>query len=92
MVYVTAGNGDLYAIDAGTGNLKWLYNTGYNMNSCPEMAPSPAIANGIAYVCSYDGNVYAIGNSNQNISIPGFEVVFAVIGLAITAFVLSKKR
>jgi len=93
VVYITAGNGDLYALDAGAGTLKWLYKTGYNMHVCPVMAPSPAIADGIAYLSSEDGNVYAIGNAGQSaISIPGFEVVFAVIGLAIVAFIVSKKR
>jgi PGF-CTERM protein len=63
------------------------------MTVCPTMAPSPAIADGVVYIGSDNGNVYAIGNAGQSaISIPGFEVVFAVIGLAIVAFIVSKKR
>jgi PGF-CTERM protein len=91
VVYITAGNGDLYALDAGTGNLKWLYETGSGP-SCTIMNPSPAVADGIVYVGTYDGNVYAIGNSSGGGLIPGFEVAFAVVGLAVAAYVVSRRR
>jgi PGF-CTERM protein len=91
VVYITAGNGDLYALDAGTGNLKWLYETGSGPG-CTIMDPSPAVADGIVYVGTYDGNVYAIGNSSGGGLIPGFEVAFAVVGLAVAAYVVSRRR
>jgi hypothetical protein len=40
------------------GQLKWNYTTGSSVES------SPAVANGVVYVGSYDNNVYAIGNES----------------------------
>lgn len=44
----------LYAIDAGTGSLKWIFSAKDRMQS------SPVVANGIVYCGSDDGNLYAI--------------------------------
>jgi outer membrane protein assembly factor BamB len=43
-------------LDAGNGEFRWSYLTGGMVVS------SPAIANGVAYVGSYDHFVYAIGS------------------------------
>jgi len=47
--------GYLYAIDAVTGTKKWQFATGSGIRS------SPAVSNGVVYVGSDDGNLYAIG-------------------------------
>ena len=44
----------MYALNASTGAKLWSYTTGSNVYS------SPAVANGVVYVGSYDGNVYAL--------------------------------
>jgi len=54
VVYVGSGNGNIYAIDAVTGTLKWNYATGNSVFS------SPAVSNGVVYVGSGDGYLYAI--------------------------------
>jgi outer membrane protein assembly factor BamB len=56
MVYVTAFN-NTYALDAATGKLAWIFETNGVLYS------SPAVANGLVYVDSYDHNIYAIGSS-----------------------------
>ena len=43
----------MYALNAATGARLWSYTTGNSVYS------SPAVANGVVYVGSYDGNVYA---------------------------------
>jgi outer membrane protein assembly factor BamB len=45
----------VYALEASTGALLWSYATGGMVES------SPAVANGVVYVGSDDGNVYAFG-------------------------------
>jgi outer membrane protein assembly factor BamB len=56
VVYVGSGNADaLFALNARTGALLWSYTTGGTVYS------SPAVANGMVYVSSGDGNVYAFG-------------------------------
>jgi outer membrane protein assembly factor BamB len=45
----------VYALDASAGTELWSYATGAPVYS------SPAVANGMVYVGSEDGNVYAFG-------------------------------
>ena len=47
----------MYALNASTGALLWSYTTGRQCES------SPAVANGVVYVGSDDGNVYALNAS-----------------------------
>jgi outer membrane protein assembly factor BamB len=54
VVYVGGGN-NVLALKASTGALLWSYATGGHVNS------SPAVANGVVYVGSADGRVYAFG-------------------------------
>jgi outer membrane protein assembly factor BamB len=45
----------LYALNASTGDVLWSYTTGGWVDS------SPVVVNGVVYVGSFDGNVYAFG-------------------------------
>jgi outer membrane protein assembly factor BamB len=54
IVYVGGVDGSIYAVDAGTGQPKWQYQTGGAVPS------SPVVADGVVYVGSMDGMVYAI--------------------------------
>ena len=58
VVYVTSNdvNGSLWALQASTGTVLWRDTTGGHMTWS-----SPAVANGVVYVGSDDGNVYAFG-------------------------------
>jgi outer membrane protein assembly factor BamB len=51
-VYISDDNGNLYALDAATGVLRWSRQTGSNLNSV-------AVANGVVYVGDYWGEVEA---------------------------------
>ncbi len=53
-VYYGSGDGNVYAVDAGTGVLQWKFATKDVVHA------SPAVANGVVYVGSYDGNFYAL--------------------------------
>ena len=54
VVYVGSGDGRLYALDAGTGQEKWSFNTE------GEVVSSPTIAGRVVYVGSNDGRLYAL--------------------------------
>jgi hypothetical protein len=45
----------VYALDTATGAVLWSFTTGSLVLS------SPAVVNGVVYVSSFDGNVYALG-------------------------------
>jgi eukaryotic-like serine/threonine-protein kinase len=49
-----SGDGNVYALDARTGTLKWRFKTGDVVHA------SPAISNGVVFVGSWDGYFYAI--------------------------------
>lgn len=53
-VYFGSGDGHLYALDTGTGELKWKFKTGDVIHA------SPAYANGVLYVGSWDSFFYAV--------------------------------
>ncbi len=53
-VYFGSGDGNLYALDANSGELKWKFQTGDVVHA------SPAIANGILYIGSWDSFFYAL--------------------------------
>jgi outer membrane protein assembly factor BamB len=73
VVYTTAFSGQVVAVDAATGALRWP-NGGRTLNSriftnCedpkqPGFWASAAIANGVVYVASPDGHVYALRASD----------------------------
>jgi outer membrane protein assembly factor BamB len=53
VAYVGSGDGNLYALDAATGALKWNYSYG-------PFRSSPAVANGLVYIGSNDNKLYAL--------------------------------
>ncbi len=54
MVYAGNGDGSLYAFNALTGSLSWVYQT------LSSGIGSPSVVNGIVYIGSGDFNVYAL--------------------------------
>jgi outer membrane protein assembly factor BamB len=53
-VYFGSGDGNIYALDASSGTLKWKFQTGDVVHS------SPAIADGTLYIGSWDTYLYAL--------------------------------
>jgi len=53
-VYFGSGDGNVYALEAHTGALKWKFQTGDVVHA------SPAIANGTVFIGSWDSNFYAL--------------------------------
>ncbi len=53
-VFFGSGDGNVYALDAGSGTLRWKFQTGDVVHA------SPAFADGIVYVGSWDSYFYAI--------------------------------
>lgn len=54
----------IYAVNAKTGQQIWNYTTG------DEITSSPAIADGVLFIGSFDNNVYALNISGGNPLIP----------------------
>ncbi len=46
--------GKVYALNAKTGAVKWIYPTGTSVRA------SPAVANGVVYIGSRNNNLYAL--------------------------------
>jgi outer membrane protein assembly factor BamB len=57
-VYFGSGDGNVYALDAATGTLRWKFHTGNVVHA------SPAIAAGILYVGSWDSYFYALDTAS----------------------------
>jgi eukaryotic-like serine/threonine-protein kinase len=53
-VYFGSGDGNVYALDAGTGALAWKFKTGDVVHA------SPAIVDGLLYIGSWDSYFYAL--------------------------------
>ena len=53
-VYFGSGDGNIYALDAATGTLKWKFHTGDVVHA------SPAIADGTLFIGSWDSYFYAL--------------------------------
>ena len=53
-VYFGGGDGNVYALDATSGSLKWKFQTGDVVHA------SPAIAKGMVYIGSWDSYFYAL--------------------------------
>lgn len=56
-VYFGSGDGNVYALDAATGSLKWKFHTGDVVHA------SPAISDGTLFVGSWDSYFYALDAS-----------------------------
>jgi outer membrane protein assembly factor BamB len=57
-VYFGSGDGNVYALDAATGDLRWKFKTGDVVHA------SPAYADGVVFVGSWDSYFYAIDASS----------------------------
>jgi outer membrane protein assembly factor BamB len=53
-VYFGSGDGNVYALDAGSGALRWKFRTGDVVHA------SPAIADGVVFIGSWDSYFYAL--------------------------------
>ena len=56
-VYFGSGDGNIYALDATTGDLKWKFKTGDVVHA------SPAIVDGTLYIGSWDSYFYALDSA-----------------------------
>jgi len=54
VVYFGNGTGNVYALDAASGELKWKFATGNVVHA------SPAVVDGVVYAGSWDGYLYAL--------------------------------
>jgi outer membrane protein assembly factor BamB len=54
VVYFGSGDGNVYALEAASGALKWKFKTGNVVHA------SPAVAGGVVYVGSWDSYFYAL--------------------------------
>ncbi len=54
LVHIGSGDGNVYALDARTGEKKWAFATGGVVHS------SPALAGGLLYIGSFDRKLYAL--------------------------------
>jgi outer membrane protein assembly factor BamB len=58
LVYVGSNDGNLYALELGTGKARWTFHTD------GELTSSPAYAQGRVYVTGGDGQIYALDATN----------------------------
>ena len=86
--YVYFGdNGDyIYCLNAQTGTLVWQYQTGGSVDSLP------AIANGILYVGSWDGYMYAFGTTTQVPEFPEPLILAVFMIMTLLTIAIYKKR
>jgi outer membrane protein assembly factor BamB len=57
-VYIGLNYTEIYAVDGLTGNVKWVFETGYHVNSSPALGPD-----GTVYVGSSNNKVYALNGA-----------------------------
>jgi outer membrane protein assembly factor BamB len=57
-LYFGSGDGNLYAVDAGSGTEHWRFQTGGPVQS------SPAVTDNVVYFVSSDGNLYGVDGIN----------------------------
>ena len=61
LVYVGSTDGNMYAVDAESGNQKWKFDVKSRVVS------SPAVSEGVVYFAAYDGNFYAVGSADGQV-------------------------
>ena len=59
VVYFGSGDGNVYALDAAGGQLKWKFQTGDVVHA------SPAVANGTIFIGSWDSYLYALDAATE---------------------------
>lgn len=84
-VYIGSGDQNVYALDAGTGALRWTFATGDVVHA------SPAVAGGVVIIGSWDRNVYALdarsGRERWRYTTGNDTVIYNQIGIASSAAV-----
>jgi outer membrane protein assembly factor BamB len=87
VLYIGSGDQNVYALDAGTGALRWTFATGDVVHA------SPAVANGVVVVGSWDRNVYALdaqsGREKWRYTTGNDTVIYNQIGIASSAAIAS---
>jgi hypothetical protein len=79
--YFVSQDSRVYALNATTGDAIWTYtNDGIYQSS-------PAVANGVLYIGSHSGSVYAVGELST--SPQASPVVFEIIGIGFAAFIVT---
>ena len=73
VVYFGSDDGNVYALNASTGEQLWSYTTEHGTYS-NFVDSSPAVANGVVYVGSANGNLYAL-NANTGAKLWSFKTV-----------------
>lgn len=64
VAYIGSDDGNLYALNASTGERLWSFSTG----SVQPILDAPAVAAGVVYIGSYDGILYAVNaNTGQRL-------------------------
>ena len=64
VAYIGSDDGNLYALNASTGERLWSFSTG----SVQPILDAPAVADGVVYIGSYDGILYAVNaNTGQRL-------------------------
>jgi len=60
VMYFGADNGDLYAVDAASGDTVWT------LTGSSAIVTSPVVSDGLVFVGREDGNLYALATANGN--------------------------
>ena len=87
IVYIGSGDQNVYALDAGTGALRWTFATGDVVHA------SPAVSNGVVVIGSWDRNVYALdaqtGREKWRYTTGNDTVIYNQIGIASSAAIAN---
>ena len=86
-VYFGSGDGNVYALDATTGDLRWKFHT------LDVVHASPAVANGTVFIGSWDSNFYALdgktGAEKWHFKTGVDPVIFNQVGIQSSAAVVD---
>ena len=85
-VYFGGNNDYIYCLNAQTGALVWQYQTGGSVDSLP------AIDNGILYVGSWDGYMYAFGTTTQVPEFPEPLILATFMLITLLTIAIYEKR
>ncbi len=61
IAYFGSWDGNVYAVDTSNGNVKWIFETGWGIDT------TPAVSDDIVFVGSMDNNFYAIDKENGDL-------------------------